>query len=270
MSLPRDTIRLGQLDLGCGTIFAALITELIWMSGYSVELVDGEEARLFEQVGKGDLDILASAILPHHHAALYAPIAARTETLATACEDAGSTWLVPEQIPASLATSMTDLRDPALRERLHSTQICVPANTPLAEVTFRVFNRYDLGIAGYTLSLVSTSDWMRRLQRSRAMGIWAVFPTWRPHWVLSAGGMRQLTDPLEVQPRGDKALLIAHRTLAQRIDPETLHRITHFRLSSAELVEMGRMIDMDAMTSTEVAEQWLVQNAARVAGWTRP
>ena len=81
-------------------------------------------------------------------------------------------------------------------------------------------------------------------------------PLWTPHWWNAAYDLRELEDPRGVLPEPDTAWLVAHGSLRDVVDEETLERLRNLRISRAEVTEMDRLVNVEGLTPREAAQRW--------------
>ena len=127
----KQKIILGQVGLSFYAVVGGIVRELLERKGYGVEVVQGPHAEIFPRLGAGEVDIFAAAWLPQGHATLYASVEDVTFPIAPLYKDARFFWVVPAYVPESVLSSVADLVQPDVQQRVSKRIVSLPAETGL-------------------------------------------------------------------------------------------------------------------------------------------
>ena len=264
----KQKITLGQVGLSFYAVVGGVVQELLEREGYRVEVVQGPHAEIFPRLGAGEVDIFAAAWLPHGHAALYASVEDTTFRIAELYKDARFFWVVPGYVPESVLSSVTDLAQPEVQQRVSKRIVSLPAETGLTISARRVMDAYNLGEAGYELVAAPPTEWFGAFRDAIKGNKWVIFPLWQPHWVNAAYAVRRLDDPKGAYGEADTAYLLGHRSLRDKLPGAMIRRLSNIRLSIEAVTEMDRMVNVDGLSPRDSARRWMEQNADVVRTWS--
>jgi glycine betaine/proline transport system substrate-binding protein len=172
----KQKIILGQVDLSFYAVVGGVVQELLAREGYDVEIVEGPHAEIFPRLGAGEVDIFAAAWLPQGHAALFALVEDVTFRIALLYEDARFFWVVPAYVPKSVLSSVTDLVERDVQQRVSKRIVSLPAETGLTISARRVMDAYNLGKAGYEIVAAPPTEWFGTFREAIEDNEWVVFP----------------------------------------------------------------------------------------------
>ena len=252
---PRGTVVLGQVDLSFYAVTGEVTQRLLKRRGYAVEVVTGDHATIYPQLGRGEVHLLAASWLPTGHAGLFAEVADEVERLTPLYGDARFYWAVPAYVPEEEVGSVADLTSEAVAARMPDTIATLPDGTGLTVASRELAEAYGLD-AAYRLVPGGPEAWTASLRDAVDEEAWTVLPLWQPQWVNAAYDLRELDDPRGVLPPPDTAWLIAHRTLRDVVDEATLDELAALRLTVAEVTEMDRLVNVEGLTPAEAALRW--------------
>lgn len=230
-------------------------------------MVEGPHAEIFPQLGAGEVDMLAAAWLPSGHGALYAPVEGVTFEIAAIYDNADFFWVVPSYVPEDMVSSIADLADPEVADRMPDTIVSLPEATGLTTGGRRVTDAYGLQTAGYELIAAPPADWLGTFRDAVEAGAWVVFPLWQPQWVNAVYDIRALDDPQNAYGDPDTAFLIGHGQLRDKLDPETMAILEAIRFDVADVTEMDRLMNVDGLSARDAARTWMAANPGVVAVW---
>ena len=251
----RGTVILGQVDLSFYAVTGEVTQQILREQGYEVEVVTGDHATIYPQLGRGEVHLLAASWLPFGHADLYAEVEDSAERLTPLYEGARFYWVVPAYVPEDQVATLADLAEPDVARRMPDTIAALPEGTGTTISSQDVMDAYGLSGA-YTLEPGGPEAWSASLRTALDEEAWTVVPLWTPHWWNAAYDLRELEDPGGVLPEPDTAWLVAHESLRDVVDAETLERLRDLRISRAEVTEMDRLVNAEGLTPREAARRW--------------
>jgi glycine betaine/proline transport system substrate-binding protein len=237
-----DLIRLGYPDAPLHEASAAAVARVLEAHEIEVEQVPLAPDRLAAELGKGGVDLLASAWLPLTDAALLE--SGEMEPLGLLYRPA-FVWTVAAEEPVSIA----DLADAAGLER----RILVPASGPVAALAGAALSAYGLDAAGYRIEIVSereAQDWAEAADPAR------IVPLCRPHELLHASDLRALEDPFAVLGPEQEARLLIRRTLRTALDSDLIDELDELTLGNKVVSAMAHAMRAGGMSAEEAADAW--------------
>ena len=265
---PKQKITLGQVGLSFYAVVGGVVQELLEREGYSVEVIQGPHAEIFPRLGTGEVEIFAAAWLPQGHAALYASVEDVTFRIAPLYKDARFFWVVPDYVPESVLSSVADLVQPDVQQRVSKRIVSLPAETGLTISAHRVMAAYNLGEPGYEIVAATPTEWFGTFRDAVRGNKWVIFPLWQPHWVNAAYEVRRLKDPKGAYGEPDTAYLLGHRSLRDKLPGAMIRLLSNVRLSIEAVTEMDRMVNVDKLSPRDSARRWMEEHADVVCSWS--
>ena len=260
-------VRLGQVGLSFYAVKGEVVRAVLEENGHAVETIEGSHAEIYPQLGRGEVDLLAASWLPNGHADLFAEVEENVERLTPLYENARFFWVVPSYVPADQVSTIADLADPAVAERINDTIATLAPSTGLTIGAERMMKAYGLSDAGYELVPGSAEDWVNALRTATETEAWVVLPLWQPQWLNASFDLRRLEDPNDVYGADDTAWLVAHEGLSAKLDARTLQHLRNIRLPVEAVTEMDRLVNVEGLTPRDAAARWMTDNPDAVASW---
>jgi glycine betaine/proline transport system substrate-binding protein len=158
-----------------------------------VKLVQADIGIQYQGVARGDLDIMVGGWLPVTHATYYARYKNDMEDTGIIYTGGKNGWAVPDYIPESELSSITDLTKPDVKSKLNSTIQGIEPGGGLMQASEKALKDYDL--KGYNLQSSSEAGMLASISRAYQSKNWVVVTVWSPHWLWQKWKMRYLKDP---------------------------------------------------------------------------
>lgn len=231
--------------------------------GQPVELIMADIGLQYQGLLSGDLDLMLMAWLPVTHADYYARVAGRVIDLGPIYTGARLGWAVPAYVPRDEVGSISDLRDPKVRERLGGRIVGIDPGSGLMRASRKALRAYEL--RGWTLLPSSAAGMTAELDRAIRHDEWIVVTAWNPHWIFARYQLRYLEDPLGVLGHQELVHALAREGFAADFPPRVLDFLTRLyvpidELEHALLVANERSVD-------EAVDDFLERQPARVDYW---
>ena len=189
-----DTIEFGWTAWSDAEFVTKLAARLINdNTDYTAELVQTDIAPQYQGLETGDIDAMMMAWLPATHEDYYAEVASGVENLGVLYNGARLGWAVPDYIPAEQLSSLDDLDDDAVRDKLDGTITGIDPGAGLTSLSEQAIESY--GLDDYTLQTSSGAGMTAALERAVNRDEWIVVTGWSPHWKFGAYELRYLDDP---------------------------------------------------------------------------
>jgi len=146
--------------------------------GYQVELVMTDIGLQYAGVARGNLDVMLMAWLPTTHKAYWDKVSGDVVDLAVLYQNAKLGWAVPNYVPESAVSSISDLNKPEVRQKLHGQIQGIDPGAGLMRASERALGDYSLN--GYTLQSASDAGMIVALDRAIKRNDWIVVTAWSP------------------------------------------------------------------------------------------
>ncbi len=188
-----DTIEFGWTAWSDAEFVTKLAAQLIEKHyDYEVELTLAAIALQYQGVANGDLDGMLMAWLPDTHADYWERFKNDVTDLGPIYESAKLGWVVPAYVPEDKLSSIEDLKDPEIREKLGATIQGIDPGAGLMQLSEEAVTEYGLG--EYNLQSASGAAVTAALSRAIESQEWIVVTAWTPHWMFGRWDLRFLED----------------------------------------------------------------------------
>lgn len=230
--------------------------------GQEVELIQTGIAPQYQGVAQGDIDAMMMAWLPGTHADYWDQVGQDVVTLGVLYTDAKLGWVVPEYVPEDQLSSIADLTDPEVREKLDSTIQGIDPGAGLMRLSNETIEAY--GLDEYELVSASDAAMVAALDRAIRNEEWIVVTGWSPHWMFGAYDLRYLEDPEGTLGGVERVYAIARQGFQQDY-PEVAQFLMRMHLPLDELE--SAMFNAQETSYEEAIAQYIENHPARVNYW---
>lgn len=158
-----------------------------------VDLIQTDIAPQYQGLANGDLDVMLMSWQPGTHADYLEQFGTDIISLGILYGYAKLGWVVPDYIPESELSSIADLQDDSVRERLDGTIVGIDPGAGLTRLSKQAVQ--DYGLDDYQLQISSGAGMTAALDRAVEREEWIVVTGWSPHWKFGAYDLRYLEDP---------------------------------------------------------------------------
>ena len=160
---------------------------------YDVNLTQTDIAPQYQGLAGGSIDLMLMSWLPDTHADYWAEVQDDVVDLGVLYDGARLGWAVPTYIPEDQVSSIADLQDDEVRERLDGTITGIDPGAGLSSLSENALE--DYGLDGYRIEFSSGAGMTAALDRAYGREDWIVVTGWSPHWKFGAYELRYLEDP---------------------------------------------------------------------------
>lgn len=178
-----------------------------------VELVNLDVAPMYRGLAAGYLDVILSAWLPTAHDHYLEEVGDDVVDLGIVYGRARMGWVVPGHVPREELRSISDLRDPSVRERLGGRIIGIEPGAGMTRISERALQIYELD--GYELQVTSSAGMAAALRHAIDRDEWIVVNGWTPHWMWAEWDLRYLEDPERLFGRFERIHVLGRAGFAQ-------------------------------------------------------
>lgn len=258
-----DTIEIGWTAWSDAEFVTKLASRLInENTDHTVELVQTDIAPQYQGIETGDIDAMMMAWLPATHEDYYEEIASNVENLGVLYNGARLGWVVPDYIPESQLSSLSDLSNESVRDKLDGRITGIDPGAGLTQLSESAIEEYELD--GYNLQTSSGAGMTAALDRATNREEWVVVTGWSPHWKFGAYDLRYLEDPQGVLGGPERVHVLA-RAGFDADYPQISQVLTRMYLSLDEL--QGYMFEARESSYDEAISQFIDENPDQVNYW---
>ncbi len=230
--------------------------------GYEVELTLADIAVQYQGVAKGDLDLMMMSWLPTTHADYMKQVADRVVNLGPIYTEARLGWVVPAYIPEDQLSSIADLSNAEVAEKLDGKIQGIDPGAGLMRLSNEALKEY--GLDDYELVSASGAAMTAALERAIKREDWIVVTGWSPHWKFGAHDLRYLEDPKGVLGGPERVHVIARQGFYQD-HPEVAAFLARMYIPIDELQQL--MYEAQQTSYEEAVAAYIDNNPKRVEYW---
>ncbi|WP_244860855.1 glycine betaine ABC transporter substrate-binding protein [Aromatoleum petrolei] len=232
--------------------------------GYKVELVMTDIGLQYQGVAKKQLDVMLMAWLPNTHKAYWDKLNGELVDLGILYDNAKLGWAVPDYVPASELSSISDLNKPEVAKKLKSQVQGIDPGAGLMRASEQALKDYSL--TGYDLRTGSDAAMIVALDRAMARKDWIVVTTWNPHWMFSKYKVRYLEDPKKSLGGAEAIHAIGRKGFDQDF-PKAAAFIKNFKIPLSDLE--GIMAKAKESSYEKEATAYIASHPEMVAAWLK-
>ncbi|MFO8031040.1 MAG: glycine betaine ABC transporter substrate-binding protein [Desulfohalobiaceae bacterium] len=231
--------------------------------GYDVELVMADIGVQYQGLEGGDIDIMLMSWLPVTHQNYWDKYAKNLDNLGPIYTRARLGWVVPDYVPEDQLSSIEDLKDSDVADKLGNEIIGIDPGAGLMQASEEAMEDYELD--NYDLISSSGSGMTSAISRAERRDEWIVATGWSPHWKFAAWDLRYLEDPEGVLGGKEKIHAMARDDFYQDVPYEVYEFFTRFYMPLDELQEV--MYEARESSYEEAIDKYLKNNPKRVDYW---
>lgn len=261
---------LGHVDLSFYEATAAVVQQILERLGYNVALKKGSHSQIYPLLGAGEIDLFVAAWLPNTHASYWEQYKDSVYRVTMLYDDARLFWAVPAYVPKSEVTAVADLAKPDVKAKTEKMIRGPGADSGLMIGSKKIVEQYRLDEAGYQLSPGKPADWIEWFNRNIEAEKWFVMPLWQPQYLNQAAKLRILEEPKNLLGAADRAYLVAHNDVREKLDKATLGVLKRMELSVRWVTQLDYMMNVEKMSAYDAARRWIALHPETVSYWLTP
>lgn len=262
-----EVVRIGHVGLSFYEATAHVIRWFLERQGWNTGMESGSHSKIFPKIAKGDVDLFVAAWLPHAHADYWSEYGRDLVKVSTLFEDAQLYWAVPDYVPASEVRSVQDLLKPEVAARMVKTVRGTLPDSGLMIGSQKILEHYKLGDAGYELAPGPAAEWIANCDARIAAKEWFVMPLWRPQYLNRKYKFRVLEEPKTFLGGPNTAYLVASQDFWGRLTKKEKALLSRIELSNRSVTTMDYWVNVEGMSTSAAARQWIGMNADTVSFW---
>ncbi|MGM0594287.1 MAG: glycine betaine ABC transporter substrate-binding protein [Pseudomonadota bacterium] len=258
-----DTIKIGWTAWSDAEFVTKLSKRILEeRMGYDVELIQTDIAPQYQGLASDSIDIMLMSWQPSTHEDYLEKVGTDVVNLGLLYTHARLGWAVPTYVPKSKVSSIADLKDPAIAEKLDGTITGIDPGAGLTRLSKKAIGEY--GLDDYELQLSSGAGMTAALERAVRRDEWIVVTGWSPHWMFGAYDLRYLEDPKGVLGSYERVHALA-RTGFYQDNIEAAGFFSRMQLPIGDL--QAAMYDARETSYEEAVDKYIKSNAERIDYW---
>ena len=259
----KEPIRIGWTAWSDAEFVTKLTTRLIEQRmDQKVDLLQIDIAPQYQGIAQGDIDLMLMSWQPNTHEDYLDKMGRKVVNISLLYTGARLGWAVPTYVPESKLSSIADLKDDEVADRLDDMVVGIDPGAGLSRLSEQTLEAY--GLDPYHMMLSSGAGMTAALDRAVRRKEWIVVTAWRPHWMFGVYDLRFLEDPKGALGGLERVHAVARRGF-YKDHPEVTAMIGRMFIPLDELeVAMNRA----RKTSYEEAvDHYIEAHAARIDYW---
>ncbi len=233
--------------------------------GYKVELVMSSIGIQYQGLVKGNIDLMMMAWLPITHQNYWKKFANDVVNLGPLYTRAKLGWVVPEYVPKDKISSIEDLTNPDIMNKLNREIIGIDPGSGLMQYSEEAMKEYGLIKKGYNLISSSGAGMTAALARAIKKKDWIIVTGWNPHWMFAKWDLRYLEDPKGVLGARERIHCLARKEFYQEAPFEVSEFFIRFFIHLKELEEV--MLEGRNTSYEKAASNYIENNPKRIHYW---
>jgi glycine betaine/proline transport system substrate-binding protein len=177
---------------------------------YPIEITNPDIGVAYTAVANGDLDLFIESWLPLTHEAYWDKISSKVCDFGLLYEDASLGWAVPNYIPESVVSSVTDLGKSEVKEKCKGEIIGIDPGSGLMQHSALMMKQYP-ELKGWTLRDSSDYSMVAELKRRMMRKEWVVVTLWKPHFAFARFDIRYIDEPKKILGGEERCHMIGRR-----------------------------------------------------------
>ncbi|HKJ95294.1 MAG TPA: glycine betaine ABC transporter substrate-binding protein [Gammaproteobacteria bacterium] len=175
-----------------------------------VKLIQTDIAPQYQGVSTGDIDVMLMSWQPSTHQDYLKKVRGKDTVfdLGLLYGYARLGWAVPDYIPKDKLSSISDLKNADVRDKLDGTITGIDPGAGLTRLSKKALK--DYGLDGYRLQTSSGAGMTAALDRAIKRKEWIVVTAWSPHWMFGKWDLRYLDDPKGTLGSYERVHAVAH------------------------------------------------------------
>ena len=255
-------IRIGWTAWSDAEFVTKLVARLLENEmGYEVELIQTDIAPQYQGLSTGDIDIMLMSWQPGTHSDYIEKLGDKLVNLSLLYTHARLGWVVPDYIPEDQVSSIADLKQAGVRDKLDDTITGIDPGAGLTRLSKQAIEDYGLD---YQLQISSGAGMTAALERAIRRKEWIVVTGWSPHWMFGKYDLRYLEDPKKSLGRFERVHAVARKGFYQD-DVEAAGFISRMQLPLDDL--QAAMYDAQGSSYEEAVTRYIDNNPERIRYW---
>ena len=256
-------VKLAYVEWDCATATTNVIKAVLEeRMGYECEIIPVAAAAMWQAVGTGDVDGLATAWLPVTHADYLKRVKKDVVNLGPIVSGAKLGWAVPSYVTVD---SIADLNKYA--DKFNDRIIGIDPGAGLMKLSEDAMKSYNLN--KFELMEGSGATMTAALSDAIKNKKWVVVTAWSPHWMFGRWDLKYLKDPKGILGKEETINTIVRKGL-KKDKPEVYAFLDKFAWKdAAQLQKVMAWNQEKGADPYENAKRFIKENKAQVDSWLK-
>ncbi|WP_218419841.1 glycine betaine ABC transporter substrate-binding protein [Alteromonas lipotrueae] len=257
----KSIVKIGVTNLSFHHVAASLVSNVLNSMGFDVQRIYSPHETNFEKLKSGDVDLLASAWLPSSHGVYKANV----EEVISLTElglhyEPYALWGVPDYIPESAVSEVTDLLKPSVIEKMNANIQGINPGAGITRFSIKMMEEYGLSNVGYKFHTGTEEDCFTAFEKQVEKEDWFVVPLWKPQFLHFKHKIREIKDPKGLLGVVDRAVLLIRDDKKQLLTKAQLNKLNALRFNNDVIAELDYHVSRNNKPIDDVTKAWLVSN----------
>ncbi|MBS62407.1 glycine betaine ABC transporter substrate-binding protein [Salinisphaera sp.] len=218
----------------------------------------------FLGVANDERSLFLVAWLPRTHGAYMDRVGDKVDNLGELFDGARLGWAVPSYVPEEQLASISDMKKPAVVDKLGGRIQGISAGAGLMQVSRETIDGYGLD-DDYRLITASSAAMTAALKRAIDNKEWIAVTAWSPHWMWERFDLRYLDDPEGLLGAREHVDAIASPGLAESA-PEVHAMLKRMHYTLEQINTM--LVNAEQTSYEEAAQTFIDEHPQVIAQWT--
>ncbi|WP_027723180.1 glycine betaine ABC transporter substrate-binding protein [Maridesulfovibrio zosterae] len=256
-------VKLAYVEWDCATATTNVIKAVLEeRMGYECEIIPVAAAAMWQAVGTGDVDGMATAWLPVTHADYLKRVQKDVVNLGPIVSGAKLGWAVPAYVTVD---SIADLNKYA--DKFNDRIIGIDPGAGLMKLSEDAIKGYNLD--KFELMEGSGATMTAALSDAIKNKKWVVVTAWSPHWMFGRWDLKYLKDPKGILGEEETINTIVRKGL-KKDKPEVYAFLDKFAWKdAAQLQQVMAWNQEKGADPYENAKRFIKENKAQVDSWLK-
>ncbi|WP_431048179.1 glycine betaine ABC transporter substrate-binding protein [Roseateles sp. L2-2] len=259
-------LRVGVIDLSFHRASAGVVAQVLEAGDVDHQFTFAPHERLYERLGRGELDMAVSAWMPGSHGDYVRTYEHELIRLGVLYQPY-ALWGVPDYVPAVELATVGDLRRPEVAGRMIKRIQGIAPGAGISRFSQEIMRMYDLGAHGYEFANGSLEACVGAFESAMAQQRWVVVPLWRPQYLHARYRIRELREPQGLLRGVDDATLVLRRDARTKIPDRTLAILAGMSLGNETVAMLDERVGREGQPAAAAAAEWLRRDPDRLDRW---
>ncbi|WP_320170932.1 glycine betaine ABC transporter substrate-binding protein [Maridesulfovibrio sp.] len=259
----KKKVKLAYVEWDCATATTNVIKAVLEeRMGYECEIIPVAAAAMWQAVGTGDVDGMATAWLPVTHADYLKRVQKDVVNLGPIVSGAKLGWAVPAYVTVD---SIADLNKYA--DKFDGKIIGIDPGAGLMKLSEDAMAAY--GLDKFELMEGSGATMTAALNDAIKNNKWVVVTAWSPHWMFGRWDLKYLKDPKKILGEEETINTVVRKGLKKDM-PKVYSFLDKFAWKDAGQLQMVMAWNQEKGADPyENAKRFIRENKAQVDSWLK-
>lgn len=230
---------------------------------YPIEITNPDIGVAYTAVANGDLDLFIESWLPLTHEAYWDKVASKVCDFGLLYEDASLGWAVPNYVPESMVSSVTDFAKPEVKEKMKAEIIGIDPGSGLMQHSALMMKEYP-ELEGWKLRDSSDYSMVAELKRRMMRKEWVVVTLWKPHFAFARFDIRYIDEPKKILGGEERCHMIGRKDFME-VFPNKVSMFLSRLYFPIELV--NELVDLYESNDKTAAAEFVKRHPKLVDYW---